>query len=270
MKPAYSIWVSSQKGGVGKTTISVNLAILLGEQNFKVLLIDNDLISPSVGLLLDIGATTSGIREVMSGKLSLERAIIKHDSGIDVLPGTQRYRGIPKIDAIAKVLRKAKKLGNYDFIITDTAPGYWYPELARLYDEALIVSTITTPSLASAMRFGMFYNKEQVKHNFILNKMTNDRYSITTREAEDALSQRTLTSLPEDSNVPKAESFHIPVYLYKNRSPFCQQLRVLARFYAAQRGGEEMLPEVPKGHSFWSTFVEPLRWLFRTKPRQNI
>ncbi len=240
MKEPYTIRISSQKGGVGKTTIAVNLAIALALEDFKVILIDGDMISPSVGFLLGMHEVSIGIREVMENKVSPQRAIVRHESGFDVLPGTQKLKQLPSQKDMAMALRKAKdvaKKEKYDFMIADTAPGYWFPELARLYDEALIVSTMSMPSLTSAIRFGELYFKERVKHNFALNRVTNKRYDVSVKEAEDVLGQRVIAAFPEDPAVPRAESVHIPVYVYKRSSPFAVEARTLARYYAVKRGG---------------------------------
>ena len=54
----YIIGISSQKGGVGKTTISVNLAVALKTLGYKVLLVDSDTTNPSVGSILVWSART--------------------------------------------------------------------------------------------------------------------------------------------------------------------------------------------------------------------
>ncbi|MDE1762003.1 MAG: MinD/ParA family protein [Candidatus Micrarchaeota archaeon] len=241
MKKSYMIMVSSQKGGVGKTTVAVNLAVALGLLNYKVLLIDNDTVSPSVGFCLGISDANLGIRDVMNNKVDIKRALVRHDaSGIDVLPGTQRLRDFPKEKEIISFARRVQKLTDYDFVITDTPPGYFFPEMAEFYDEAVIVSIPTMASITSTMRFGEIYDKEHVKHELIINRITSKRFELSMGELEDAYGGKSIAAFPEDPAVPKSESAHIPVYIYDNNAPFSRQVKVLARFYAAKRGGDYM------------------------------
>ena len=93
MRNSYSIRVSSQKGGVGKTTVAINLAVALSMHNYRVLLVDADMISPSVGFFMGMESANIGIRDVIDGKADSSQAIIRHNvSGVDVIPGTQRLR----------------------------------------------------------------------------------------------------------------------------------------------------------------------------------
>lgn len=241
MKKSYMIMVSSQKGGVGKTTIAVNLAVTLGLLNFKVLLIDSDTVSPSVGFCLGIADANVGVRDVMANKLDIKKAVVRHDpTGIDILPGTQRLRKFPNEKEIKILATKAQKLNDYDFIITDTPPGYYFPFMAKYYDEAIIVSTPTMASITSTIRFAEMYNKENVKHELVINRVANRKYELSIGELEDAYGGKSISVLPEDPMVPRSEAAHIPALLFDGKAPFSSAIKNLARFYAAKRGGDYM------------------------------
>lgn len=238
MRNSYSIRVSSQKGGVGKTTVAINLAVALSMHNYKVLLIDADMISPSVGFFMGMENANVGIRDVIDGKVDAKQAIIRHNvSGVDVIPGTQRLREFPNIANILGYFNKIRASNTYDFIITDTAPGYWFPEFASIADEAIIVSTMTMASISSAMRFGEIYERSRVPFNYVFNMVSNMRYNITVDEAEDAIGKRAIAVLPDDPVVKKSESYHIPAYNLDPNSEFSKKIDDLARFYSSRSGG---------------------------------
>lgn len=77
MVKSYVLKVVSQKGGVGKTTMAVNLATALALSNYKVLLFDADFANPSVGFHLGMYDVNAGASDVASGKTSLRNAIRK-------------------------------------------------------------------------------------------------------------------------------------------------------------------------------------------------
>ena len=135
----YIIRVSSQKGGVGKTTVAVNLATSFALMGYKTLLYDTDFSNPSVGFHLGLEDANIGIQSVLTKKTRLQNAIVTHDpSGMHVLPceiNTKMNTATPEQINLFKseVLRE-----NYDFVVGDTPPGVIGSEISSLYDEALI------------------------------------------------------------------------------------------------------------------------------------
>lgn len=225
----YTIRVSSQKGGVGKTTLSVNLATALVTLGYDVLLIDADPINPSVGFLLGLEDVNIGTKDVLLGKVSARKCIIKHDvTGMSVLPGVpygEPY--LPNEDQKKTMLEEVKKM-DYDFIIVDTPPGFYVGSIGKNYDEGLIISTPDMSAVTSCIRLAEIYNKDKLKNSLIVNRVRNKRYELSIKEIEDTFGAPALAVLPEDDVVPKSTAFHIPAYLMDQRAPFCAQLRKAA------------------------------------------
>ncbi len=125
------IAIANQKGGVGKTTTSVNLAASLGVLEQKVLLIDADpQANASSGLGIDIETVEISTYQVLEHTVSAKNAIVNTSSpNVDIIPSHIDLVAI-EIELVDKEYREyklkealLKVKDNYDYIIIDCAPS---------------------------------------------------------------------------------------------------------------------------------------------------
>ncbi|MDE1855857.1 MAG: P-loop NTPase [Candidatus Micrarchaeota archaeon] len=241
MQKSYIVRVSSPKGGVGKSVISVNLAIALQQLGFNVLVLDLDLINPCVGLYMGMPDTNIGTLDVLKKPSTLKRAIVPHlQTGVRVLPGriSRTYTmddWLPTAKSLRTMVSGLSVLG-YDFIIVDTQPGIAYPIPLDLYSEALIVTQPHKASCISAVKLLDRYGKAKLKTTLVTNRVRKGSSELSTREIEEMTEEHIAVQLPEDMNVPKSVDEGVPVLLMNKRAPFSKSVLDLADIISSRIG----------------------------------
>jgi chromosome partitioning protein len=125
------IAIANQKGGVGKTTTSVNLSASLGVLEKKVLLIDADpQANATSGLGIDVETVELGTYQILEHSIKAEEAILKTDSpNLDIIPAHIDLVAIEieLVDQDQREYMLKKAIGHlrdiYDYVIIDCAPS---------------------------------------------------------------------------------------------------------------------------------------------------
>lgn len=148
------IAVTSGKGGVGKTTTSVNLAIALAGKGKRVILLDADLGLANVEVLLGLNSLYN-LQHVIDGERTILEILTKGPGGIEVVPGSSGLAKFADLDDAARnrLIDSLEELQqNADFLIVDTMAGIGQNAVAFSVaaDEVLLVATPEPSSIVDA------------------------------------------------------------------------------------------------------------------------
>jgi pilus assembly protein CpaE len=240
--PLQTITVFSPRGGVGCSTVAINLAVALHEQvDGRTLLMEGKLHFGHLGLMLNIRPRNS-LAELIPHANSLDAALIEdvvvqHATGIEVLlspSNIEMAQGI-KPDDMLNVLRGVRSM--YDFIVID-AGSYLNENTVTLMDMSDRVLLVANPDLASLHDVSRFIQVSRTlgyppgKVLVVLNR-TGMLGGVRTKDIEAALHQSPFAEIPEDgTKAIRSLNRGVPMYFKYPRNPVSRSIRQLAKTLA--------------------------------------
>lgn len=236
-KPVKIIAVSSGKGGVGKTNMSVNLAISMAKQGKEVMLLDADLGMANIDVLLGLH-TAYDLSHVIKGERSLEEIIVEGPSNIKVIPASS---GISKMANLTPaeqmgLINAFSELGHaVDVLIIDTGAGIsdTVTNFCRASQEVIVVVHDEPASITDAYAFIKVMSR---KHNV-------SRFHILANMAHDAHEGRDLFM-----KLSKATDRFLDVILsFMGTVPYDEKLR---KSIQHQRAVVDAFPHSPSALAF--------------------
>jgi flagellar biosynthesis protein FlhG len=229
------------KGGVGKTTVAVNVAAALSKMGLRVGVLDGDFALGNVDVLMGLTPVVH-LGHLLDGERLLSETMLDGPAGVRVIPSGS---GIPALTALTSVQRGRLKAaidevaGLLDFLIVDTASGLSENviETIMLADRALLVTSLdpsavvdtyatvkVLSSAAPALDLGIVVNGVR----------SAEEASLAFRQIEIAATRFLTRSLDyygfilEDPSVREAALMQRPLMEQAPQAPACRGYRALA------------------------------------------
>lgn len=183
------IVVSSGKGGVGKSTIALNISLTLCSIGKKVVLMDADMGMANIDIMLGI-VPKYNIYHIIQGKKSIKDIIIQGPGGLKIIPGGSGIYELANLsqNMLQRLLVELGRLdGEYDYMIIDTGAGISQHVIAFLLaaDDVIIITTPEPTSLTDAYGIVKTVSQKQPFQGnlfLIVNRVKNDAEGILVAE----------------------------------------------------------------------------------------
>lgn len=164
------IAVTGGKGGVGKTNVSLNVAISMAQQGKKVLVLDADLGLANCDVMLGLRVERN-LSHVLSGECELDDILVTGPAGIQIVPATSGTQSMVDLSPAehAGLIRAFSELHNdYDVLIVDTAAGIsdMVLSFSRAAQDVLVVVCDEPTSITDAYALIKLLNREYQVYKF--------------------------------------------------------------------------------------------------------
>jgi pilus assembly protein CpaE len=232
------ISVFSNKGGVGKSTIAVNLATCLASNgDIKVALLDLDLMSGDIAIMMDInpkGTIVDVTRDISSIDYEIiDDYMLRHESNIMVLPApiTPEQAEFVSVSCVDKIISTLSR--KYDYIIVDTGPNFGDMNLSVLdrsskilYVTAMDIPTIKNTRIGLDIMRRLNYDDDRI--DIVLNRYSK-KYGVSMKDVEATLKKSISKVLPMDeATVVSSGNRGEPFVMKQSRKPISRGIVEIA------------------------------------------
>lgn len=225
-----TIVITSGKGGVGKSSVSVNLATALAKNKYKVCLIDADFGLKNLDVMMGLeNRVLYDLKDVVDGRCSIEQLLVK-DKRVDQLYLLPACKSLSfdslNFEYMESLVHNLE--ASFDFIIVDSPAGVekGFEYASSIANEAIVVVNLDVASLRDGDRVvGLLMKKGIQKIDMIVNKVNNEDLDlgrcITIDEALEVLSLPLLGVVYDDHAMIEANNRGYPIILKEHDLQVC-------------------------------------------------
>lgn len=201
------IVITSGKGGVGKTTSAINLGAALNYFGKDVLVLDANLTTPNIGIILNSPEVPVCLNHVLQNKADVFEAVYEHDSGLKIIPSSISVKELKKIKP-EKIKNFKKDFENIaDYVIVDSAAGLGAEakHVIEMADELIVITNPEMPAITDALKTIKLAEdmKKQIL-GIIITRVRSDKIEMQPETVKDILEVPILGMVPEDMAVKES------------------------------------------------------------------
>ena len=236
------IAVTGGKGGVGKTNVSLNMAIAMAQQGKRVLVLDADLGLANVDVMLGL-RVRKNLSNVLDGTADLRDILVEGPAGIQIVPATSGTRTMVELTERehASLIQAFSELqGDFDVLIVDTAAGIGNTvvSFARASQDVIVVVCDEPTSITDAYALMKVLSRDQgvFKFKVVANMVRNLRdgqvlfnklTKVTDRFLDVAIELSAI--IPFDENLRQAVRKQKAMVVAHPKSPASLAIKALAK-----------------------------------------
>jgi len=223
------IVIASGKGGVGKTTLSANLAVALAQFGKNVAVIDADIVMANLEIIMGLRNPPVALIDTLTGMVSIEDVMYEGPCGVRVIPAGITLDGFNEenMEMLKTSLREIPS--EIDILVIDAPAGR---DAAMVMDEGQEVIIVTMPEVSSvsdALKMKILAERMGAKIvGVIMNRVENKSRELAMSEVENTLDSSVISIVPESEKVKEALAYEVPFVLEYPDSPPSIKIKKLA------------------------------------------
>jgi septum site-determining protein MinD len=241
-----AISIIGGKGGIGKTTLTSNLAAALSELGNDVIAVDANLTTPNLGLHLGMHLAPNTLHDYLKGESKLSNTLYPHELGFKVIPASMSVEDLQGVDVGKLPEVTLSLLGRSDFVIFDSAAGLGREAMSAIVaaDEILVITNPDLPSVTDALKtvkLAESLNKKIL--GVVVNRVRKKNYELTREEVSEMIGYPVLSEIPDDKNVAEAIAAKQPIVNFEPGSPAAVEIKKLAGLLCGKTVEQRIKPK---------------------------
>ena len=200
--------IISGKGGVGKTTSTINLGHSLNMLGEDVIIIDGNLTTPNIGIHLGAPIVPITLNHVLDGQAKLEDAIYEHESGTKIIPASLSLNEAEKINykKLEEVSKNLKKITNYVLIDSAAGLGEEARAIINCCDEIILITNPEMSAVTDALKTIKLAEEvgKPVK-GVIITRYRGNKFDMSISNIKDMLEVPLLGIIPEEDAIRESQ-----------------------------------------------------------------
>jgi len=201
--------IISGKGGVGKTTSTINLGVALNKLGKNIMIIDGNLSTPNIGIHLGTPIVPITINHVLDGQAKLEDAIYEHESGTKIILASLSIKESEKINyrKFSDITKKLRKIA--DHILIDSAAGLGKETKAimSISDEMILITNPEMAAVTDALKtIKLAEEMNKSIKGVIITKYTGDKTDMPISNIKEMLEIPILGIIPQENSIRESQS----------------------------------------------------------------
>ena len=246
--------IAGATGGVGTTSIAVNLACALAaDESNSVVLMDLDMALGDADVFLDtIPEYTLADLAQNVERLDLtllKKSLTKHSSGVHLLPRPMQLDEVRMItqDKLQRVLGLLKT--SFTHLVIDVSKGYSDLDMLamRAADDVLMVTQLDLPCLRNVVRLLMTFDEDDAlreKVKIVVNRVGQDSGQITLKKARDTIGRDIFWQIPNDYRVMvEVRNNGVPLLQHAPKAGITQSIGQLADALSGKKAEDDAAGE---------------------------
>jgi pilus assembly protein CpaE len=242
--------VAGATGGVGATSIAVNLACALAsDETNSVVLVDLDMALGDADVFLDTipEYTLADVAQNVErlDLTLLKKSLTKHSSGVHLLPRPMQLDEVRLIttDKLQRMIGLLKT--SFTHLVIDLSKGFSEIDIhaMRTADEVLMVTQLDLPCLRNVVRLLMTFDEDDAlreKVKVVVNRVGQDSGQISLRKARDTIGRDIFWQVPNDYRVMvEVRNNGVPLLQHAPKAGITQSIGQLADALAGKKSDDE-------------------------------